>query len=500
MLMSRAKLKAAPAMNIIEALDDPQLFGRSFAGPSWACWRAVLKAAFCLPMDAAELTLFRSVAERDPPTKRVSEMWVIAGRRAGKDSIASAICGWYSAFPDYADLRPGEAATVLCLAVDRMQAKIVLKYTKAYFSGIDMLKALVERETADGLELANGAELTVLASNFRSVRGRAIACAVLDECAFWRDENSASPDIETYTALVPGMATIPGSMLIGISTPHRRAGLLYQKFRDHYGQNDDDVLVIRAPSRVLNPLLPEKIVQDALARDPAAARSEWLAEWRDDVGAFISRDLIEAAVDRDVVVRAPAPGVRYVGFCDPSGGLADSFTAAIAHPEGDSVILDCLLEFPAPFNPSGVTADIAKTLNAYGLNSVVGDRYAGSWTVAAFEKHNIRYEHSERDRSTIYADCLPLFTSARARILDSKRLVTQFCNLERRATTGGKDKIDHPAQAHDDLCNSAAGALVLAAQKPKFDSSYSWVCDDADISGPPTGRPLYLHPYFNRGW
>jgi hypothetical protein len=350
------------------------------------------------------------------------------------------------------------------------------------------------------LELANGAELTVLASNFRSVRGRAIACAVLDECAFWRDENSASPDIETYSALVPGMATIPGSMLIGISTPYRRAGLLYQKFRDHYGQNDDDVLVIRAPSRVLNPLLPQRIIDDALARDPAAARSEWLAEWRDDIGAFISRDLIEAAVDRDVVVRPPVPGVQYVGFTDPSSGISDSFSAGVAHAEGEQVILDCLVEFAAPFNPVAIVSDIAATLKNYGLTAVTGDRFALSWTADAFAKCGIKYEYSERDRSAIYGDCLPLFTSGRARIIDSKKLVAQFCNLERRATSGGKDKIDHPAQAHDDLCNSAAGALVLAAQKPKFDSSYSWVCDDADITGPPTGRPLYLHPYFNRGW
>ncbi len=32
---------------------------------------------------------FRTIAERDPPRKRVREFWIIAGRRAGKDSIAT---------------------------------------------------------------------------------------------------------------------------------------------------------------------------------------------------------------------------------------------------------------------------------------------------------------------------------------------------------------------------------------------------------------------------
>src|SRR5580700_8628502 len=98
---------------------------------------------------------------------------------------------------------------------------------------LELLRGLVTRETTDGLELSTGAELSVLASNFRSVRGRSIACAILDECAYWRDESSASPDTETYSALVPGLATIPGAMLIGMSSPYRRAGLLYEKWRDH---------------------------------------------------------------------------------------------------------------------------------------------------------------------------------------------------------------------------------------------------------------------------
>jgi hypothetical protein len=52
---------------ITDALVDANLFGPWFAGPSWSTWKAVLKGAFCLPMDAAELKLFRAVAERDPP-------------------------------------------------------------------------------------------------------------------------------------------------------------------------------------------------------------------------------------------------------------------------------------------------------------------------------------------------------------------------------------------------------------------------------------------------
>jgi hypothetical protein len=63
-------------------------------------------------------------------------------------------------------------------------------------------------------------------------------------------------------------------------------------------------------------------------------------------------------------------------------------------------------------------------------------------------------------------DALPLFTSGRVRLLDSKRLVSQFAALERRTSSIGKDRVDHGPGGKDDLCNAAAGALVLAATTP----------------------------------
>ena len=94
----------------------------------------------------------------------------------------------------------------------------------------------------------------------------------MDEVAFWRSETTANPDTETYQALVPSLATIPGAMLIGISTPYRRAGLLWSKHKDYFGVDDDDVLVVHGASRAFNPTLPQSIIDDALRRDPAAAR------------------------------------------------------------------------------------------------------------------------------------------------------------------------------------------------------------------------------------
>jgi hypothetical protein len=158
--------------------------------------------------------------------------------------------------------------------------------------------------------------------------------------------------------------------------------------------------------------------------------------------------------------------VSYFAFADPSGGAHDSFTMAISHREKDgSVVLDLLFERKAPFNPTQVTAEIAALLKSYGCLQVTGDKYAAQWVVEAFSKVGIKYVQSERDRSEIYLDCLPLFTSGSARLIDNARMVAQFAALERRTFSTGKDRVDHGRAGKDDACNSAAGALVLAASK-----------------------------------
>jgi hypothetical protein len=457
-----------PVPSIIDAMDDPGGFAPWFEGDSWKVWRCILKAAFALPMTDDEVALFRTVADREPPEHRVKELWVVAGRRGGKDSVASMIVAYIAAMFSEQDakLRPGERASVVCLATDRDQAKIILNYTRSYFTQIEMLQAMVTNGegTQSGFELDNGVDVSILTSTFRAVRGRAILAAVLDECAFWRDDNSANPDLEVYNALRPGLASLGSSILIGISSPYAKSGLLYKKYSDHYGQNSPNVLVIKAPTRVLNPTIDQAIIDEAMADDPAAARAEWMAEFRDDIAGWAGRELIEAAVDRGVTVRAPQPNLRYVSFVDASGGVRDSFTGAVAHVEDGVAVLDCMLEIKAPFNPDQATSDIADMLKSYRCASTEGDKYAAGWVVQAFSKCGITYRHSERDRSAIYLDALPLFTTGRARLLDNNRLVQQFAGLERRTSPMGKDRIDHGPSGADDACNSAAGAMVIAAR------------------------------------
>ena len=253
-------------------------------------------------------------------------------------------------------------------------------------------------------------------------------------------------------------------MLIGISSPYRKAGLLYQKYKDYYGRDGDGVLVVKGASRTFNPTLAQSLVDEAMERDPAAARAEYLGEFRDDISGFIDAELIEGCIERGVTVRAPQRGLSYRGFVDVSGGRSDSAVLAISHKEhGGRIVLDMLAERKAPFAPDSVTHEFAGLLRSYGLGTVIGDAYGAEWTVERFSQHGITYQPSELNRSEIYLSFLPTVTSGQVALLDNKRMVAQFAGLERRTSRTGRDTIEHPPGSHDDVANSVAGAIVMCA-------------------------------------
>lgn len=451
--------------------DDPVKFImfvlRQLREQSWWGWRVIIKAAFALPLEDDELQFFYKVAMRDPPIMPVRELWLIVGRRGGKDSVASMLAVERARFADQIKLRPGERSLIACLSVDKDQAGIVFNYTRGYFNEVPDLKPwiigdLPSSYRAGGIRLTNKTDIRVTTNNFRAPRGYPIPVAIFDEVAFWRDENSANPDVETLRAIRPGMSRFPNPLLIGISTPYRKKGLLYSRYNNHFGQDRDRVLVIQAETRLLNPEINQDDIDADYLDDPASAKAEWGALFRDDLEDYVPPEVIRACTVKD---RYELPYVfpgNYFAFVDPSGGSRDSFAMAIAHRdmETEKGVLDLIAEAPAPFMPTEVVAEFASILKRYNISQIMGDNYAGEWPKEAFEKEAIIYEASELNKSAIYKEALPLYRSQQVELLENRRFFNQITSLERRTARGGRDSIDHPPEQLDDVANAVSGALV----------------------------------------
>ena len=340
--MKRPRLSSTPS--IVEVME--RVFGSSYSGEFWGPWRAVLKAAFGLAMTEEELAFFQIVAGGRPlPAKRCRELVICAARRAGKDAIAALVCAFFAmTFRPSGRVRPGERPLILLLAAGRAQSRGLLGYVRGLFE-IPALKALITRETQDGFELSNGIDISVGTADFRTIRGRTVLLCIMNELAFWRDENSSNPDKEVYRAVLPAMASLGDqAMLVMISSVHRRGGLLYDKWEKSFGKDDPNTLVITASTRQLNPTIDQQIIDDALADDPQAAAAEYQSIWRDDLASYITLAEVQACVDSGITVRPPQAGVKYVAFIDASSGRSDSYTAAVTSRDGDIGILHCVVE------------------------------------------------------------------------------------------------------------------------------------------------------------
>ncbi|MGJ5082729.1 hypothetical protein [Bradyrhizobium sp. HKCCYLS3013] len=456
--------------NIVEALEHSAFFKPMFAGQSWNNWRTVLRGAFALPMSESEREFFRSVTGREPPSNRVKELDIIAGRRSGKDSVASALaCFAAVMFQSAGKVRPGERPVVMLIAADKAQSRALLGYVRGYFTEIPRLKAMVQRDIADGLELSNGVDIMVVTCDFRTLRGRTVLLAIFNEVAFWSSENSANPDVEVHRAVLPAMATLGDqAMLVMISSAYRRSGLLYDRWAKFHGKNDPNTLVVHAATADLNPSISKSVIENALADDPEAAKAEWLSLWRDDLASYLTRAELEAIVDKGISVRLPISGVRYSAFVDASSGAGkDSFCCAVGHRgEADTCIIDSVIEIRPPFNLPDAVAQIAATLRSYGITTVTADRWGLGFVEAEFTRHGIALTYSERTSSEIFRQCLPVIKSGRARLVDNERVVAQFSNLERRILPAGGERIGHPERGghHDDCAVVVAGCLMTLSE------------------------------------
>ena len=309
----------------------------------------------------------------------------------------------------------------------------------------------------------------------------AIVAALLDELAFWpTGDDSAEPDVRGDQRAASRHGDDTGCdvalRIIALRAQGRVVRCASQALRQ--GR--------RSGSGVARPDAGHEPARSAScdrrsdgARPRLTLRLNTAREFRSDIASFVERATVEACVAVGVRERAPLPEVHYVGFVDPSGGSADAFTLSVGHKRDSVAVIDAIREVRPPFSPESVVIEFVDLLKRYRVSTITGDRYAGEWPREAFRKLEVQYELSERPKSAIYQDFLPLVNSGQVELLDHPRLVAQLCSLERRTARGGRDSIDHPPGAHDDIANVVAGVVVTLGGAIDH-TNLDWICGPAD--------------------
>lgn len=421
--------------------------------------------------------------------KRYSEGWFICGRRAGKsDSLASTIVAYEAALGGHeAHVRQGQQALCFQIAQDLRMARYSLGFIRATLEASPICSKLITQITADRIDLKTGLTIAVVPPTLKGVRGYANPVTVMDEVGVWfQDADAANPDYEIWRAVKPGQLQFPNKLLVGISSPWNKAGLLFQyaeagtdgrhaseSERDRY----KDCLVWHGTTAGMgNPRVTRDWLQLESNRDPRAFERECLAIFQDSVSGFLSSELLKRAIDRDpagktIVERAPAKNNFYVAAIDPAF-RRDAFALCIAHADvNGSVVVDLIRrwipEKGQPLNPQSVFAEIIPLLKSYRISIVTSDQYHLDTLQQLALTHNFTIEgvpFTAVNKASIYGNLQQLLNQGRLHLIDHPEALKELRSLERTLTRTGLVQIHAPMGLHDDC----ASAIALAAHKTSW--------------------------------
>ncbi len=438
-----------PLISLTAALTDPNYFGATFSAPSFWTWRTVAKLIDGLPLsEPREVELFETAtgrkynrqARRHDTGLAITRIIILAGRRAGKDRFFSAVGVWRAALcQDWnKHISAGEGAVVLLLGADKKQAAILRKYCRGLLK-VPLLAAEVIRDTGEVIEFRNGGSLEIATNDKDLVRGRSAIALLGSECCFWQtDEGSESNDKEVISAAIKSMAMCPdgGLTLLG-SSVFRKRGYMYEEYQKLHGNSRSKAVCWFTPSKVMNPKLPQHVIDDAIADDAPRAHAEYENVWREDVDDFITLELMEACTDFGVAARPPDSQLHYVAYFDAATGRSDSTALCIGHVrripgEFSELVIDVIREKRPPFSLIDTIAEWAPLLKSYGIHKVWGDQFAFEICLQEWSKHQIELLKSDYSTGKNYLAALPLLTQrGRVRLIDNEICRKQFASLQR---------------------------------------------------------------------
>lgn len=458
-----------PRISIIDAIRDGNIIGDTLS----AAQEAALKAVYGLRLEGEQLALAQQMAGSAwQPGVEQREAVFICGRRSGKSDKLAANVAIYEAFFRDHSLSAGETGIVLLLAQNMRQAKVVKGYIEGKIERSPVLRRHVVANRSQELELDNRITIAIHPASFRSIRGLSVVCCICDEIAFWwTEDNYANPDVEVIRAVRPAMATFPYGKLLLVSSPYTMGGVLWDAWRAR--DTDPHTLVWHAPTRLMNPTVPESFLKREQSRDPENFRREYEAEFTEAISSFLPAEAIAACVIKGRTELPPQDGARYCAAVD-AAYKGDAFTLAIAHKDREkkTVALDLLAAWQGtrqdPLKLSAVMPQIQAICKRYGVYNVLGDQFGAEPLKDAFNRHRLKYDErtfTNQSKADIYATLRTRIMDGSVELLDHEASLKELRGLELENLPGGGIRIGHGrhSRGHDDYADAIALAVSEAS-------------------------------------
>jgi len=376
-------------------LTSPDYFALEKATPTQ---RAAFRAIEGRPL--GELWRYQRVREafrnvRPPEVKPFEFIW-LAAIRGAKSLLASAAAFKMAMTVDCSDCLVSDEIRIPIVSVDKDKARQTWQHLAATMQARPKLaRYLVKEPTLEGSVLVrrpDGRIVEILVTAGRragsSLVSRWLAGVVFDECARMQDAEDAVVNIEHNRQAVIGRIR-PGGQIIYPSSPFQPDGPIYNWTTEFWGKPTQDLIVMRAPGKSVNPAYwTDERIEQLRRRDPIAYRTDYLAEFADsEYGAF-SADDIDACMRQSDAALEPMPLHAYVATMDPATRsnawtlMILTCTEAPPKPKYSIVLARQWVPRGEKLSPLTVLNEIADTIRPYGLDEV----YTDQWSVDALSE------------------------------------------------------------------------------------------------------------------
>jgi hypothetical protein len=374
--------------------------------------------------------------------------------RGGGKTLLLATIAVYEATTNSYEAQPGETVAVVALAPRLKQSRDLMRYAKAHFER-PTLAPLLKRSVSEEIELVNGRLLRCQAvdKSGGAARGPTYICALFDESAFLNHDGLII-DEQQWQAVLAGARGVADFRGVLSSTPNGKSGFFWETFDSYFSKQDSPWEVFQGPVDFVRPDMDRGLLQEFMRSDPEAYKREFECDFSAGTGAstFFNAGQVEAAIMQGITNIEPSgPTASYACAVDPSGGKNDTFTVTVLERLDDGTIRQCLARGWDPKETPLTVHEIAKEIRdlvaPFGVRTVSGDVFGGSWVSEAFAAVGLTYEvrgFNAQLKLQRAAALRESFAVGRLHLLDVPKQTRELCLYEQRTLPSGAVTCGHP--------------------------------------------------------
>lgn len=300
---------------------------------------------------------------------KYSEMDLCMGRRSSKSVIASIVANFelykldkkdnpqaYYGFPE------GQEICITCIATDNGQAGNLFDMIRSRALNCKFMASNIVGNSQTSMSLQTDNDIRLYGKNGKAtlkvltggcsangLRGRNNIVVILDEAAFFIDNDGRYSGDAVYDAVTPSVASFTkygettngDGKVIMLSSPYKKAGIFWDSCNNAMS-NPSSTLFFKMYSAMVNPTIDSAYLRKQYRRSKSSFMCEYGAEFSDNTTSWIDDyESFEKCIDKSRVSNPPSgtAGVDY--FMGIDLGLKNDATAiTIVHKENSTIVLD----------------------------------------------------------------------------------------------------------------------------------------------------------------